>query len=62
MDEIGDMPLATQAKFLRALQNQEILRVGSLTPRKVDGRDALRYKLKKHNLETVAKQRAAHEG
>jgi DNA-binding NtrC family response regulator len=35
LDEIGDMPLATQAKLLRTLQNQEVLRVGSLTPRKV---------------------------
>jgi DNA-binding NtrC family response regulator len=32
------MPLATQAKLLRVLQNQEVLRVGSLTPRKVDVR------------------------
>jgi DNA-binding NtrC family response regulator len=38
LDEIGDMPVGTQAKLLRALQNQEILRVGSLTPRKVDVR------------------------
>jgi transcriptional regulator with PAS, ATPase and Fis domain len=38
LDEIGDMPLATQAKLLRTLQNQEVLRVGSLTPRKVDAR------------------------
>ncbi len=36
LDEIGDMPLATQAKMLRVLQNQEVQRVGSLTPRKVD--------------------------
>jgi DNA-binding NtrC family response regulator len=36
LDEIGDMPLATQAKLLRTLQNQEILRVGSLSARKVD--------------------------
>ena len=36
LDEIGDMPLATQAKLLRTLQNQEVLRVGSLSPRKVD--------------------------
>jgi len=38
LDEIGDMPLATQAKLLRVLQNQEVLRVGSLTPRKVEVR------------------------
>jgi transcriptional regulator with PAS, ATPase and Fis domain len=30
------MPVGTQAKLLRTLQNQEVLRVGSLTPRKVD--------------------------
>jgi DNA-binding NtrC family response regulator len=35
LDEIGDMPLATQAKLLRALQNQEFLPVGSLKLRKV---------------------------
>jgi len=38
LDEIGDMPLSTQAKLLRALQNQEVLRVGSLSPVKVDTR------------------------
>ncbi|HKV92614.1 MAG TPA: sigma-54 dependent transcriptional regulator [Candidatus Angelobacter sp.] len=38
LDEIGDMPLATQAKLLRVLQNQEVQRVGSLTPQKVDMR------------------------
>ncbi len=38
LDEIGDMPLGTQAKLLRTLQNQEVLRVGSLTARKVDAR------------------------
>ncbi len=38
LDEIGDMPLATQAKMLRVLQNQEVLRVGSLAPQKVNVR------------------------
>jgi DNA-binding NtrC family response regulator len=38
LDEIGDMPLATQAKMLRVLQNQEVQRVGSMSPRKVDVR------------------------
>ena len=38
LDEIGDMPMNTQAKLLRALQNQEIQRVGSLAPRKVSVR------------------------
>jgi transcriptional regulator with PAS, ATPase and Fis domain len=38
LDEIGDMPLATQAKLLRALQNQEVQRLGSLQTRKVNVR------------------------
>jgi DNA-binding NtrC family response regulator len=35
LDEIGDMPLGTQAKLLRAIQNQEIYKIGSLTPTRV---------------------------
>lgn len=38
LDEVGDMPLSTQAKLLRAVQNQEILPVGSLRSRKVNVR------------------------
>ncbi len=36
LDEIGDMPLITQAKILRFLQNKEIKRVGGNTTIKVD--------------------------
>lgn len=36
LDEIGDMPLATQAKLLRVLQNQEVQRVGSPVVRHVE--------------------------
>ncbi len=38
LDEIGDMPLSTQAKLLRTIQNQEVQRVGSLQARKVSFR------------------------
>jgi DNA-binding NtrC family response regulator len=36
LDEVGDMPMSTQSKLLRTLQNQEIQRVGSLATRHVD--------------------------
>jgi DNA-binding NtrC family response regulator len=36
LDEIGDMPLVTQAKILRFLQNKEIKRVGGNTTINVD--------------------------
>jgi DNA-binding NtrC family response regulator len=38
LDEIGEMPLPLQAKLLRVLQNQELLRVGSPVVRKVNVR------------------------
>jgi DNA-binding NtrC family response regulator len=38
LDEIGELPLQAQVKFLRVLENREFLRVGSSTPRKVDVR------------------------
>lgn len=38
LDEIGDMPLASQGKLLRVLQNQQIQRVGSPEVHKVDVR------------------------
>ncbi|RMG29429.1 MAG: sigma-54-dependent Fis family transcriptional regulator [Bacteroidetes bacterium] len=38
LDEIGEMPLATQARLLRLLENGEYLRVGSSKVRKADVR------------------------
>ena len=38
LDEVGDMPLETQAKFLRALQEREFERVGGNTAIRVDVR------------------------
>jgi transcriptional regulator with GAF, ATPase, and Fis domain len=38
LDEIGDMPLATQAKLLRVLQEREFERVGGTKPIQVDVR------------------------
>jgi len=38
LDEVGDMPMATQIKLLRVLENGEITRVGSNAPIKVNVR------------------------
>ncbi len=36
LDEIGDLPFSVQAKLLKYLDDQEIMRLGSLKPKKID--------------------------
>jgi len=36
LDEMGDLPLSTQVKLLRVLENRQVIRVGSVKPIQVD--------------------------
>ncbi|PPD41630.1 MAG: sigma-54-dependent Fis family transcriptional regulator [Methylobacter sp.] len=38
LDEIGDLPMSTQVKILRVLQEQEVVRIGSRAPISIDVR------------------------
>jgi two-component system response regulator AtoC len=38
LDEVGELALPTQAKFLRVLEERSVLRLGARTPRPVDAR------------------------
>ena len=38
LDEVGELPLAMQAKLLRVIEHKQVLRVGSLRPRSIDVR------------------------
>ncbi|MBT3191713.1 MAG: sigma 54-interacting transcriptional regulator [Verrucomicrobia bacterium] len=53
LDEIGDIPMNTQTRILRALEQREIVRVGETQPRKVDIRILAATN---KNLETEVKQ------
>jgi two-component system response regulator AtoC len=38
LDEVGELPLATQAKLLRVIETREVARLGSVRPRRIDVR------------------------
>ncbi len=58
LDEIGDIPLATQVKLLRVLEEKEIERVGDHTPIKIDVRI---ISATNKNLEKLIEQGAFRE-
>jgi len=51
LDEIGELPPEAQAKLLRVIETREVLRVGSVRPRKIDVRFICATL---HDLETEA--------
>ena len=57
-DEVGELPLALQAKLLRVLESREVLRVGSIKPRPVDVRFIAATN---RDLATLAQQGAFRE-
>jgi transcriptional regulator with PAS, ATPase and Fis domain len=38
LDEVGELPLATQAKLLRVIETRQVTRLGSVKPRRIDVR------------------------
>ena len=38
LEEVGELPMNTQAKLLRFLEDNEVVRLGDITPRKIDVR------------------------
>jgi DNA-binding NtrC family response regulator len=53
IDEVGDIPMSTQVKLLRVLQEQQIERIGSASPIKVDVRVVAATN---RNLENMVKE------
>ncbi len=58
LDEVGDMPITTQIKLLRVIEEREIMRVGSNTPIKVDVRLVAATN---QNLEELVRQKTFRE-